>query len=672
MKYITKRRLAFVVVVLFVVIALFIVRLVKLQLIDGEKYYAQSQSSVVSTTVVKAPRGDILDRNCQPIVCSTKATSVVLNLTYISDINETVQKMIRLFESIEEPYIDTFPIAMNADGLYFLEDGYDQNASFKSYLEGKKLSLTNSAQEIVDRLCEVYKLDAQDRAEALKIIGVRYEIEMRSVNSFYTFAEDVSVEAATAVKENSSQLIGVYLEVQPVREYTEEYFASHIIGTVGRIYADEYETLKSQGYAMDDIVGKDGIEKVCENYLRGTNGSKNTILDVTGNVVDVIEDVPAQAGNDVILTIDKDAQMILEQELKTLLENCRKQNGEAISATAVFMDVNTGEILAMESYPTYNLATYNADFAALSKDESKPLVNRAISGLFPPGSTFKMVTATAGLESGVISRWSTQYCTGRYTYYADYQPTDFHSNAHKEVTVVSALMQSCNYFFFDTGRVMGIDTLNQYGKLYGFGQKTGIELPGEASGILAGAEYRQSIGKEWNAGETLLAAVGQSDNAATPLQLANYVASIANNGKSFTPHIIKSVRDKETGETVFETEIAYRELGISQSTLDTLHQGMIAVANEPKGTAYSAFKDFDTVQVAIKTGTAEVTTGVPDSLLVGYAPAQDPQIAFSVVVERGGTGTTSFNAQLVKSVLKYYFSEQNAFDSIDSDNTLLS
>ena len=208
--------------------------------------------------------------------------------------------------------------------------------------------------------------------------------------------------------------------------------------------------------------------------------------------------------------------------------------------------------------------------------------------------------------------------------------------------------------------------------IHSFGQKTGIELPGEASGILAGAEYRQSLGKEWNAGETLLAAVGQSDNAATPLQLVNYVASIANNGKSFTPHIIKSVRDKETGETVFETEIAYRELGISQSTLDTLHQGMIAVANEPKGTAYSAFKDFDTVQVAIKTGTAEVTTGVPDSLLVGYAPAQDPQIAFSVVVERGGTGTTSFNAQLVKSVLKYYFSEQNAFDSIDSDNTLLS
>ena len=305
MKYITKRRIAVIVIFLFIVAILFVVRLVKLQLIDGDMYYAKSQQSVVSSSVVKAPRGDILDRYCQPIVYSVKATSVVFNTSYMEDTNETVRKVLKLFESLHASYINTFPIEMNADGLYFLTDGYDQNSSFKSYLNTKKLDISNTANEIITKLTGTYKLEDVDKTEALKIIGIRYEMEMRSVQSFYTFAEDVGVEIATAIKENSSNLPGVYLELTSAREYAQDYFASHIIGTVGRLYSNEYDSLKSQGYAMDDIIGKDGIEQVCENYLRGVNGLKNTIRDVTGNVVDVIDDTPAQAGNDVILTLNK-------------------------------------------------------------------------------------------------------------------------------------------------------------------------------------------------------------------------------------------------------------------------------------------------------------------------------------------------------------------------------
>ena len=670
MKNIKVIRPLAVLVLFLAVCTLFVIRLVKLQLVDGEAYRARSEQSVVTTTVVKASRGDILDRFCRPLVQNTKTLSVIINKGAVGSFNQTIYRLIKVFDSCNEEYINTFPISVSAPYEYL--DYVTVSNKFKSYLENKNISSDLPASEIMEKLAQYYNLELFDDAYKGKIIAVRYEAELRTVKNMFVFAEDVGTTVSTLIKENSEKLEGVYLDVEPTRVYTHEYFASHILGTVGRIYAEEYEELASQGYQMDDTVGKSGIEKYCEQYLRGTNGQQSTVRDSSGAITDVIRSVEAKPGNDVILTLDTYMQSIVEKDFETLVAEYKKLNGEeaAKSASAVFIEVGTGEVLAMGSWPTYNLATYNRDFATFSKDPGKPFVNRAISGLFSEGSTFKMVTAIAGLETGVINKFSSRVCTGVYTYFPTYHPSCFNRTAHGKVSVETALQKSCNVFFFDVGRLVGIDTLNDYAKKLGFGQKTGIELAGEASGTVAGRADRATKGLGWEEGETILAAVGQTDNTATPLQLANYVATIAAGGKKYMPHIVKAVRDRETGQIIMETSTAAEDLGISPETIKTVTEGMMLVT-DPGGSAYGGFKDFSYCKVAAKTGTAEVSNGLPGSLLVGFAPAENPQIAFAVVVENGGANSTKLNAALVKDVLSYYFSGYNVRQENSSEGELL-
>ena len=512
--------------------------------------------------------------------------------------------------------------------------------------------------------------------EALKTVAVRYEMESRGSSNYYIFASDISIESATIIKENSEELPGIYINVEPVRTYSEEYFASHIIGNVGIIFAEEYEALKSEGYTYDDYVGKDGIEKYSEKYLRGTNGYRYTVRDATGSVVDIIEDVSAIPGNDVILTISKPMQMVTEQSLEKIVEMLKSQNGEnaATSATAIFMDINTAEILSMASYPTYNLETYNKDFAYYTSSGLKPYVNRAISGLFPPGSTFKTIVSVAALEEGIITPDTLFKCEGIYTYYDSFQPSCFaysqYGITHGDITVKEALMKSCNCFFFDVGRQLTIENITKYGKLLGFGEKTGIDLYGESKGILASRENREASGEQWQYGETLLAAIGQSDNTVTPLQLVNAVATIANGGTRYKPHIIKAVRNRENGELIMETEIEVLEkINLKSSTVDAIIEGLRLNVVQG-GSAYDGFKDFDVVSVGVKTGTAEVSNGLPTALMVGVAPIENPQVAFVVVTENGGTNAASINAELVKDVLSYYF-ESDSYDDTKSTGELI-
>ncbi|PWM46006.1 MAG: hypothetical protein DBX47_03075 [Clostridiales bacterium] len=670
MKNIKIVRPIIILVIFFIICTLFVFRLVKLQLIDGESYRAQSEQSVVTTTVVKASRGDILDRFCRPLVQNTKTLTVIINRGAVESFNQTIYRLIKVFDSCNEEYINTFPISVTAPYNYL--DYVTPSDKFKKYLSDKNISADLSPAEIMEKLTAYYNLELFDDAYKGKIISVRYEAELRTSKNMFVFAEDVGTTASTIIKENSKKLEGVYLDVEPTRVYTHEYFASHILGTVGRIYAEEYDELASQGYLMDDFVGKSGIEKYCEQYLRGTNGQQSTVRDSSGTITDIIQSVEAKPGNDVILTLDTYMQSIVENGFEKLVAEYKKLNGEeaAKSAAAVFLEVDSGEVLAMGSWPTYNLATYNQDFATLSKDPGKPFVNRAIAGLFSEGSTFKMVTAIAGLETGVINKHSSRICTGVYTYFPTYQPSCFNRKAHGRVTVESALQKSCNVFFFDVGRLVGIDTLNEYAKMLGFGQKTGIELTGEANGTVAGRADREAQGLRWEEGETLLAAVGQTDNTATPLQLANYVATIAAGGKKHTPHIVKAVRDRETGEIIMETSKEFVDLGISPETIKTVTEGMKLVAEEG-GSAYSGFKDFAYCKVAVKTGTAEVSNGLPGSLLVGFAPADNPKIAFAVVVENGGASTTKINAEFVKDVLSYYFSGYNKSTDNSPEGELL-
>lgn len=660
--------------IFIVICAFFISRLVDLQIINGEEYLEKSMNRVVTKSVVKAARGEILDCNCRPIVQNKRVFTIEFNLSSISDLNSVIDQMITIFEECNQSYINEFPISVSKPYIYKENFLSSENSvsEFQKFLSGRKIEY-GSAEEVMNALIKYYNLSNYEEDRAAKIAAVRYDISNRASGSYYTFASDINIETVTAVKENIDEIYGVYIEEEPVRYYTEENFASHIIGYIGRIDSNEYSAKKADGYAMDDTIGKDGIEKIMEDYLRGTNGYKYAIRDVTGSTTDIIENIEPKAGNDVILTINKDLQMIVEDSVETVISKIRDLHGEeaATSASAVFLDVETGDVLSMASYPTFNLKSFYEDYNVLSKDPGKPYVNRAVSGTFAPGSTFKMVCAIAALEEGIITPSYTYRCTGLYDYYKDITFACFNSRAHGTETVDIALQKSCNIFFFDAIRRMGIDTFDKYGKLLGFGEKSGIELSGESSGILAGNEFKQSAGKDlMKPGEILLAAIGQSDNAVTPLQLANYVSTIANDGVRMVPHIIKSVRNRETGEIIMETEPEIAaDLELSQLTIDTVTKGMKKVA-ERGGGLYSAFKDYTITTVAVKTGTAEKTSGFPNALVVGFAPAEDPKIAFSVVVENGGINVAPIIAEVVKNALSYYFSNMDSLDSISGEGTI--
>ena len=657
-----------------VICTVFVFRLADLQLVHGSEYLEKSRNRVVTKSVIKAARGEILDRNCRPIVQNKRVFTVEFNLSAIKDLNKTIDQMLEIFGTTGQDYIKTFPISVTEPYVYsesFLVSE-SQVESFKKFLSERKIEY-GSADKVMAALIKYYDADDYPAENAAKIAAVRYEISLRSSGSYYTFASDINIETVTEVKENIDEISGVYIEEEPVRYYTEENFASHIIGYVGKISAEEYATLRQDGYSMNDTVGKDGIEKTMEEYLRGTDGYKYAIRDVTGATTDVIKNDEPKAGNDVILTIDKNLQMIVEDSIESVVGKIREQNGEnaAISASAVFLEVGTSDVLAMASYPTYNLETFYEDYNTLSKDKGKPYVNRAISGLFAPGSTFKMVTGIAALETGTISPTTTYRCTGIYDYYKDMTFSCFNSRAHGTETVVEALQKSCNIFFFDAIRRMGISKFEEYGKMLGFGQKTGIDIRGESTGVLAGNEYRKKVGGElMKPGEVLLSAIGQSDTSVTPLQLANYAATIANGGVRMVPHVIKSVRNSETGTVISETEPEVAvDMNLSKSTVETITKGMKAVA-EKGGGLYSAFKDYTITTVAVKTGTAEKASGLPNALIVGFAPADNPKIAFAVVVEEGGINVAPTIAEVIKNALSYYYSNMDSLDSISKEGQL--
>ncbi len=658
-----KSRVILVIGILLAICTGYVLRLVKLQLIDGASYLEQSMNRVVSKSTLPAVRGEILDRYCRPLVTNTSSLSVEINLVACPDLNGTIAALEGLFEEYGEDYRDTFPISAEQPFLYTTTDF---STVFRNFVEKRDGSLDQTADQVLDSLIQYYKLTDLPKEQARNVIAVRYEIERASGGSFYTFAEDVSLPLVTAVRERASKLRGVVVTMASTRNYTEENFASHILGYLGKMDSAEVDSYVEKGYSMNELVGKAGIENICESYLRGTAGTRYTEVDVTGTVTGILKDDAAKSGNDVILTLDKNLQEITENSLEKTIASIRAQNGEASakSGAAIFMDIETGEILSMASWPDYNLSTFYEDFDTLSKDEGHPYVNRVISGTFPPGSTYKIVTAIAGLEEGVITENTLYTCTGQYTYYEQYQPSCIDYTAHGTINVTQALQKSCNCFFYDIGRQIGSDKLAEYAKKLGFGSLTGIDLKNEVPGIVACESWRNAQGREWNRGEDLLAAIGQTDNAATPIQLLSAVATVANNGISVQPHLIKSILNRETGESVTESSsTVFSVPGISQKTLDIVRRGMEMVT-EQGGSAYSAFLDFSVVSVAVKTGTSEVSNGLPTALMVGYAPAENPKIAFAVVIENGGRNVNSYTASVVKDGLSYYFSNLDAFDSV--------
>ena len=423
--------------------------------------------------------------------------------------------------------------------------------------------------------------------------------------------------------------------------------APHVLGRVGQMSPEEWEVYQDRGYAMDETVGKDGAEGAFESYLHGTPGQKVLETDKDGRITGETNAVQPQAGRDVTLTLDRDLQAAAETALAGFLDRHPQATGGALVA----LDVRDGGVLAMVSQPGYDAASFSADYAALSQDEAHPLMNRAVQGLYAPGSTFKLVTAAAALEEGFLTPETQILDTGRYTYYKSPQPQCWlyrqEGKTHGLETVSEAIADSCNIFFYDAGRRVGIDMLGQYARALGLGEKTGIELAGEQAGVVAGPEYTASVGGTWYEGSVLSAAIGQENNRFTPLQLAHMVATLVGGGDRWQVHLLQKV----AGEAPRE-KVRLGKVNLSPGNVAAIKEGMLAVTQS--GSLAAAFQSLP-VQVGAKTGSAQVDgEETSNAVLVCFAPYEDPEIALAVVVEQGGSGSSlgTVAAQVIQAYVQ--------------------
>ena len=505
--------------------------------------------------------------------------------------------------------------------------------------------------------------------------GVLYEqlLRTKGVNqTAYRFAADVNIDFISRVKELS--IPGVVIEATTTRQYHTTY-AAHLLGRVAAIDPDEwtsyYKTADIDGdgepdYQMNDTVGKEGAERAFENYLRGSSGVRALERNTSGKVVSETWLTDPKPGNNVVLTIDLDLQSTVEDVLANSIPKLSSKEMEG--AACVILDVNNGDVLASASYPTFSLATYGQDIAQNSSNPLKPLTNRALTGTYPPGSTFKMVTAIAGLEEGIIT--PSILDKGAYTYYPGTPPKCWiyrqHGTTHGLVNVSEAIKVSCNYFFYDVGRRLGIDRLVDYATRFGLGQKTGIEL-GEKAGVMASREYTESRGQKWYDGNTLSVAIGQENSAFTPIQLANYIATLVNGGTRYSTHLLKEVKasDFTSVEYSYQPQVL-STIDIQPKNLEAVKAGMLALTSDGSVSRY--FQNLG-VKVGAKTGSAQISAQTEsNAVFVCFAPYDKPEIAMAIVVEHGGSGSEL--GAMAADILSYYFSAKDSQDEVPTENTL--
>ncbi len=652
-------------------------RLVDLQVVNGDAYLEESRLRLVKTSAVKAPRGEILDRNGKPLV--TNETVFAVRLYRPRDmedeaLNGMLVHLIELVEADGAAVTDSFPVTSRGFSL--------EGEALTKWKKTYKLAEDADREAVLDYFAERYKIGSglSENME-LTLIGQRYEMEQTgfSEDTAYTVAEGISHGLMTQLLEQKMDYPGITIETSPVRKFVNGTTAAHILGQTGKIYKEEYEKLREKNYAMNDIIGKQGIERYLEDSLRGEDGLNRVEKSADGQIVRTEEERASKMGDNVVLTLDLPLQQSAEKALADAISYVREQSvhedgdGENASCGALAaVDINTGEILALASYPTYDPALFYEEYETYSADESLPLFNRAIGGAYEPGSTFKMATALAALEEGIITPYDTIVDEGIYKYYDDYQPACWiyrgTGETHGPVNVTEALKYSCNYFFYDVGRRTTIEKMNAYAHMLGLGEATGIELTEEENiGKLASPEQTERDGGKWVPGDTLQYAIGQSKNLFTPLQLANYLATIVNGGTRYKTHIVKAVRDSETGELLQETKpTVLSEIDIEPGNLKSILEGMRDVVE--LGTASTVFENFD-VPVGGKTGTAEVSGRADNAIFVGFAPYDNPTIAVCAVLEEGVHGSNA--AIAVRDVLQTYFSSEAEEETITKTNTLL-
>lgn len=501
--------------------------------------------------------------------------------------------------------------------------------------------------------------------ETLTLLLRRLDMELADFSAAapYTLFSDISLQMVSQAEETWHR--GIRIHISAIRRYEFPGYASHILGTLGKIDGDELQYYTAQGYAMDAVVGKSGVEAAFESYLRGVDGVLTITEDTYGNIVKTEVTTEPIAGHNVYLTIDIGLQMAAELALAENVQQIRDEadpekplSGEDASAGAlVAVKVDTGAVLAIASYPTYNLATLKQDIGILNSDTTSPMLNRALQSAYAPGSTFKVGIAAAALEEEVIDEDTIIDAQGTYTVYEDYQPSCWvvaHGGAHGKIKVVEAIQESCNYFFFEVGRLLGIDRINAHMKYYGLGKATGIELY-EKTGIMAGPDYRDENGLDkWSPGDTLQAAIGQSDNLFTPLQICMYTATLVNQGTRYSAHLLDRVSEYG-GEVILRSEPEILDdHPMSDEIFEIIREGMKNVMDN--GSAARIFAGYP-ITVGGKTGTAQVySTKSDNAIMTAFAPYNNPDIAVTCVIEQGYSGTKA--GYSIRDVFDYYFGLQ--------------
>ncbi len=676
-----KFRAILVVALVVLVFFCYLVTMIRLQLVNGDYYKEQSKQKIYSTETITASRGSIYDCNGVSLVSNTTGYCIKFTraLMPAEQQNDIILSLIGLMEEHKAAYYDHLPLSAT-EPFQWTNTDYSSK-EMKALLSTLKLEGTPSAAEAMEALIKKYDLEEYSPADQRKIAGVRYEMTQTTFSLYnpYEFASDVDVDIVAAVKQLSDEFPGVDIDTQPIRSYTDPSIAPHLLGYVGKIYAEEYEALAQKGYKMNDTIGKSGIEKAMESQLKGSDGTRVIERDSDGKVLNVTTLEEAKSGNNVVLTIDSNLQKVAQNSLKECIDTIVRRSGEpgrdgedANAGAVVAINIHSGAILASATYPTYTQTEYENDYTKLATDETKPLFNRAFYGTYAPGSTFKMASGIAALEEGVISVNEQIRDTGIYTKYApSYTPrcwvyTDY-GRGHGLQNIVDALKNSCNYYFYEVADRMGIDSLNRYCKKLGLGVKTGVEI-GEEDGVLAGPAYRQTIDEIWYPGDTLQAAIGQSDNLFTPLQLANYVATIVNGGTRYSTHLVQGIYDATSGVCVQEEQIKVVDnLKMKDQNYHAIMDGMLACATT--GTAAGVFGYSYAITAGAKTGTASVPKGTANGIFVAFAPADDPQIAVSVVVEHGAHG--NYVGSVARDIFDAYFAGVEVGDTLTQENTLL-
>lgn len=657
-----KKRYAFLLAVLVLFAVICIIKLSDLQIVNGRENFEKSLSRTQRTVAASAPRGEMYDRYGRVIVGNRMGFSVefqrVKGMTD-EEINGIIVKCHRIFSENEDvPSSDELPVTKeNPYKFTFSDETGERELKWKSEMQ---IDSGYTAEETVRRYEELFNVsDIYTEKEKRLIVGVRYTMLIRgfSTNTAYTLAGDVSKDTVVSIKEHYDEYRGVNIMTKPVREYPNGNLGAHILGRTGLISESEYSELKNSGYGMNDYVGKEGLEKYLESDLRGISGRMVAEQDEDGHYVALTETIPAISGNSVYLTIDLDVQKAAEKALKDTVydiynhHEARGYGADVAGAAAVALDIETGEVICMASYPDYSIEDYNKNYSKLIADKNNPLFNRALSGTYSPGSTYKMLVGIASLEENVIL---TDTLIKDEVIYTLGQSHFKCLHDHGFVNISTAIKDSCNFFFYTAGYKLGIDKIAEYSYKFGLGKKTGIELPEEA-GTVASPETKALRNEPWYGGYTLQASIGQDDNRYTPLQLASYVAQIASCGVRYKPHLVKGIYtyDGEEAISINEPEEAER-IKLDKENIDAVRKGMRLVALD--GTAASYFKDYP-VKVAAKTGTAEVYGGSDNGLFVAFAPYDNPKIAVAVVIERAGGG--SYCGPVVKAIIEAYLNAEN-------------